>query len=75
MKVAKKGGRAKSSKMMTIQRSICDSDMDCAAKELYPKGASSMLGLLISTGMPPSFLDDLEETIREAKGEVIQCSK
>ncbi len=26
-----------------------------------------MLGLLISQGMPPEFLDELEEAIREAK--------
>jgi hypothetical protein len=37
------------------------------AKECYLQGASSMLGLLISTGMPPPFLDDLEEAIWGAK--------
>ncbi len=37
------------------------------AKECYLQGASSMLGLLISTGMPPPFLDDLEEAITRAK--------
>jgi hypothetical protein len=30
--------------------------------------ASSMLGLLISTGMPPEFLDELAEGIKEARG-------
>ncbi len=29
------------------------------AKERYLQGATSMLGLLISAGMPPPFLDDL----------------
>jgi hypothetical protein len=112
MKVEKKGGRAKSSKMLTVQCSICGIGMDCPesmlsadrhfcarctdllsegyepeelkmnpeslsrhfercderlAKEYYLQGASPMLGLLISTGMPPPFLDDLEEAIREAK--------
>ena len=137
MKVAKKGGRAKSSKLVTVQCSICGMDMDCPesmlsaerhfcerctdllaegykpeelkmdkkslakyfrrcddiaeelldltfygfwkkmqdmeiskeelAREFYIHGASSMLGFLISMGMPPPFLDDLEEAIREGK--------
>lgn len=137
MKVAKKGGRAKSSKMVTVQCSICGMDMDCPesmlsaerhfcerctdllaegykpeelkmdkkslakyfrrcddiaeelldltfygfwkkmkdkeiskeelAREFYIHGASSMLGFLISTGMPPPFLDDLKKAIREGK--------
>jgi hypothetical protein len=37
------------------------------AKERYLQGATSMLGLLISVGMPPPFLDELAEGIREAK--------
>ncbi len=37
------------------------------AKECYLQGASSMLGLLISAGMPPEFLDELAEGIREGK--------
>ncbi len=137
MKVAKKGGRAKSSKMVTVQCSICGMDVDCPesmlsadrhfcerctdllaegykpeelkmdkkslakhfrrcddiaeelldltfygfwkkmqdmeiskeelAREFYIHGASSMLGFLISTGMPPPFLGDLDEAIREGK--------
>jgi hypothetical protein len=31
------------------------------AKERYLQGASSMLGLLISQGMPPEFLDGMGE--------------
>lgn len=137
MKVAKKGGRAKSSKLVTVQCSICGMDMDCPesmlsaerhfcerctdllaegytpeelkmdkkslakyfrrcddiaeelldltfygfwkkmqdmeiskeelAREFYIHGASSMLGFLISMGMPPPFLDDLKEAIRKGK--------
>ncbi|MCX9012354.1 MAG: hypothetical protein OIN66_14710 [Candidatus Methanoperedens sp.] len=40
---------------------------EALAKMFFLQGASSMLGLLISTGMPPPFLDDLEEAIKEAK--------
>jgi hypothetical protein len=140
MKVEKKGGRAKSSKMVTVQCSICGIDMDCPesmlgadrhfcarctdllaegyepenlkmdpeslprhfarcdevaeemldiafyepyakvheqgmehynyealAKMFFLQGVSSKLGLLISAGMPPPMLDDLEEAIRETK--------
>lgn len=31
------------------------------AKEFYLQGDTSMLGLLISVGMPPEFLDDMGE--------------
>ncbi len=37
------------------------------AKECYLQGASSMLGLLVSQGMPPEFLDEMGEGIREGK--------
>ncbi len=37
------------------------------AKQSYLQGANSMLGLLISAWMPPEFLDELAEGIREAK--------
>ncbi len=37
------------------------------AKESYLRGATSMLGLLISQGMPPEFLDELAEGMRGAK--------
>ncbi len=40
---------------------------EALAKMFFLQGASSMLGLLISTGMPPPFLDDLEDAIRGAK--------
>ncbi len=40
---------------------------EALAKMFFIQGASSMLGFLISTGMPPPFLDDLEEAIKEAK--------
>ena len=33
-------------------------------KGCYLQGATSMLGLLISAGMPPWHLDDLEKQIR-----------
>jgi len=42
-------------------------DNERLAKESYLRGATSMLGLLISQGMPPEFLDELAEGIREAK--------
>jgi hypothetical protein len=50
MKAEKKGGN--SIKMTTVKCTICGMDMDCP---------ESMLGLLISTGMPPEFLDELAE--------------
>ena len=37
------------------------------AKECCPQGATSMLGLLVSAGMPPEFLDELAEGMRGAK--------
>jgi hypothetical protein len=37
------------------------------ARDCYLQGATSMLGLLISAGMPPEFLDELAEGIRGAK--------
>lgn len=40
---------------------------EALAKTFFLQGASSMLGLLISAGMPPPMLDDLEEAIKEAK--------
>jgi len=40
---------------------------EALAREFYIQGASTMLSLLISQGMPPPFLDDLEEAIRGAK--------
>lgn len=135
--VEKRGGKAKSTKMLTVACSICGMDMDCPesmlgaerhfcaqctdlmaegyepeelkmspediaqhlpgcdevsmllmdltfdgywnkvleygiehfdnerlAKQSYLRGATSMLGLLISAGMPPEFLDELAEGIR-----------
>lgn len=56
MKAERRGGN--STKMAKVRCTICGMGMDCP---------ESMLGLLISTGMPPPFLDDLEEAIREAK--------
>jgi hypothetical protein len=58
MKAEKRGGRAENSKMLTVASAICGMDMACP---------ESMLGFVISTGMPPPMLDDLEEVIREAK--------
>ncbi|MCZ7381082.1 MAG: hypothetical protein O8C64_05880 [Candidatus Methanoperedens sp.] len=37
------------------------------AKECCLQGATSMLALLISAGMPPEFLNELAEGMREAK--------
>jgi len=42
-------------------------DNETLAKEFYLQGATSMLGLLVSAGMPPEFLDELAEGLREAK--------
>ncbi len=42
-------------------------DNERLAKQSYLRGATSMLGLLISQGMPPEFLDELAERIRGAK--------
>lgn len=65
MKAEKRGG--KSAKMLTVQCSICGMDMDCP---------ESMIGLLISTGMPPEFLDELAEGMRGARrGEVMRMNK
>lgn len=36
-------------------------------KECSLQGATSMLGILVSQGMPPEFLDELAEGMREAK--------
>ncbi|MFZ3060848.1 MAG: hypothetical protein WA102_14060 [Candidatus Methanoperedens sp.] len=40
---------------------------EASAKMFFLQGASSMPGVLISTGMPPEFLDEMEEAIREGK--------
>lgn len=37
------------------------------AKECCLQGATSMLGLMISQGMPPEFLDELAQGMRGAK--------
>jgi len=42
-------------------------DNKTLTKDCYLQGAPSMPGLLISAGMPPEFLDELAEGIREAK--------
>ena len=42
-------------------------DTETVARDCYLQGATSMLGLLISQGMPPEFLDELAEGMREAK--------
>jgi len=42
-------------------------DDERLAKESYLRGVTSMLGLLVSQGMPPEFLDELAEGIRGAK--------
>jgi hypothetical protein len=42
-------------------------DIDTLAKECYLQSATSMPGLLMSKGMPPEFLDELAEGMREAK--------
>ncbi len=42
-------------------------DNERLAKESYLRGATSMLGLLVSQGMPPEFLDELAEGMRGAK--------
>lgn len=48
----KRGGRAENSKMLTVASAICGMDMDCP---------ESMMGLMIRTGIPSPFLDDLGE--------------
>ncbi|MBU4075496.1 MAG: hypothetical protein KKI06_02095 [Euryarchaeota archaeon] len=42
-------------------------DNERLAKQSYLRGATSMLGLLISQGMPPEFLDELADGMRGAK--------
>ncbi|MFU8767244.1 MAG: hypothetical protein ACNA7I_06225 [Candidatus Methanoperedens sp.] len=44
-----------------------DPENESLARDCYLQGATSMLALLISAGMPPEFLDELGEGIREAK--------
>lgn len=44
-----------------------DPENESLAKDCYLQGAVSMLALLIRAGMPPEFLDDVEEGMREAK--------
>jgi len=40
---------------------------EALAKEFYNRGAVSILLLMLSQGMPPEFLDEMEEALREAK--------
>lgn len=40
---------------------------EALSKMFFLQGVSSMPGLLVSTGMPPPMLDDVEEAIRGAK--------
>lgn len=40
---------------------------EALAKEFYNRGAVSILLLMISQGMPPEFLDEMDEVLREAK--------
>ena len=40
---------------------------EALAKEFYKRGAVSILLLMISQGMPPEFLDEMDELLREAK--------
>jgi hypothetical protein len=47
-----------------------DPENESLARDCYLQGATSMLGLLISAGMPPEFLDELAERMREAKRRV-----
>ncbi len=49
-------------------------DNERLAKQSYIRGATSMLGLLISMGMPPPFLDDLEEIVISAE-EILEWIK
>jgi hypothetical protein len=42
-------------------------DNETLARDCYLQGATSMLGLLVSQGMPPEFLDELAEGMRGAK--------
>ena len=44
-----------------------DPENESLARDCYLQGATSMLGLLISAGMPPEFLDELAEGMRGAK--------
>ncbi|PWB54526.1 MAG: hypothetical protein C3F06_04285 [Candidatus Methanoperedenaceae archaeon] len=40
---------------------------EALAKDFYSRGAVSILLLMISQGMPPEFLDQMDEVLREAK--------
>jgi len=44
-----------------------DPENESLARDCYLQGAVSMLALLTSAGMPPEFLDEVEEGMREAK--------
>ncbi len=44
-----------------------DPENESLARDCYLQGATSMLALLISAGMPPEFLDELAEGMRGAK--------
>jgi hypothetical protein len=44
-----------------------DPENESFARDCYLQGAVSMLALLISAGMPPEFLDEVEEGMREVK--------
>jgi hypothetical protein len=46
---------------------LFDPENESLARDCYLQGATSMLALLISAGMPPEFLDELEEGMRGAK--------
>lgn len=76
MVVEKRGGKVKCSKMLRVPRSICGKktvqsmahyNYDLLPKIFFLQSASSIWGLLISQGMPPEFLDELTEGMREAK--------
>ncbi len=68
MKAEKRGGN--STKMATVKCTICGMEhynYEALSKLFFLQGTSSMPGLLISTGMPPEFLDELAEGMRGAK--------
>ncbi len=54
-------------KVEKVQQGMEHYNYEALSKMFFLQGATSMLGLLVSQGMPPPFLDDLGEAIRGAK--------
>lgn len=52
-----------------LEHGVDTIDKKTLSKESYIEGATSMLGLLMSVGMPPDYLDELSRAIMVAKKE------